>query len=861
MVAARKLYPSAVLAFPGSQERKLREFLEIYPMETAKIRDIDLDLIERLIVVDTKKPGRIGPFGEVAKRIGPANILIFDHHPFTEGDIRGGVEVVEEVGATTTILTEIIRDRKIGIDPMEATILCLGVYEETGSMRYPSTTERDLLAVAYLLKRGANLNIISEFIKAELSREELDLLNELVESAREIVIHGIKVAICKAEREEYLGDVAHLAHRIIDMEDIDAVVLAIDMEGKVVLIGRSRVPELNMAQLMTGFGGGGHAFAASATVKEKPLGIIEDELVHGIAATIRPLKIASDIMTHHVITIPWNSRVREAETMMTKYGVNVLPVIKNDQYLGLLSRENVEKALFHGFHRSRVEDFTTTDAEVATPDDSIRSIEAVMIEQNQRFLPVLRDDKVVGAITRTDLLRSLYEDFLKRSRIGSEDVSERSAMGRDVSSFMQERFPRAVMEILREAGRIAVECGASVFLVGGSVRDLLMGGRNLDIDIVVEGNGVAFARELAKRFEARVKSHERFATAKITFTPRGDLDSALTIDVATARTEYYEKPAALPKVEMSSIKKDLYRRDFTINTLAVQLNPDRFGRLIDFFGGMRDIKEKTIRVLHNLSFIEDPTRAFRAVRFSERFGFRISKHTLNLMRSALKLNLFDRLSGSRLYDELILIFHETHPLKALKRLETYALTGVIHPKLKFSEAIEETMNSVQEIFAWYSLLFTEDHPKKEYIYLMALLSELGEEEKEAALSRLSAPPNVKARMLASFRTAEDTSRQLPGEDPARIYELLHGLDIETLLYTMAICKDKEKQKAVSKYLIELRDVRPQLTGNDLKALDIPPGPAYSRLLRRVLEEKLKGNLPTKEEELSFVRELAGRGEG
>ncbi|MGE5893558.1 MAG: polya polymerase, partial [bacterium] len=318
---------------------------------------------------------------------------------------------------------------------------------------------------------------------------------------------------------------------------------------------------------------------------------------------------------------------------------------------------------------------------------------------------------------------------------------------------------------------------------------------------------------------------------------------------------------ALPKVEMSSIKKDLYRRDFTINTLAVELNPDGYGKLIDFFGGQRDIKERIIRVLHNLSFIEDPTRAFRAVRFSERFGFRISKHTVNLMRSALKLNLLDRLSGSRLYDELLLTFDETEPVKALKRLSTYALLEVIHPNLQFSEKIEEALSAVHEIFAWYSLLFTEERPKREHIYLMALLSELTEEERGAALARLSTPLNVKKKMISSFRDAEEAIKSLSNDDPADIYRGLHGLDIETILYTMALSKDKEKQKAISRYLIELRAVKPLVTGHDLKKLSVRPGPIYAKILSKVLEEKLRGKLPTKEKELSFVKKMIQKKQG
>jgi len=852
MMGAKKLFPSAQLVFPGAQEKKVRDFLEIYPVDSMRIKDVELDRVGRLIIVDTKKPDRIGDLKNVAERLRAPDIWIYDHHPFTEGDIRGGVEIIEDVGATATIFTELIKGQNIPLDPMEATILCLGIYEETGSLRYPSTTERDLLAVAYLLRRGANLRIVSEFVKAELSRDELELLNILINSLKTIIINGIRIAFCKAEREEYMGDVAHLAHRIMDMEEIDAVILMLGMEGKVVLIGRSRVNELNMGLLFERFEGGGHPFAASATIKERPLELIEDELTNELRKIIKPRKTIADIMTRPVITISWDETIKEAESRMTKYGVNVLPVVKDEKYIGILSREIVEKALYHGFYKSKAVDFTTTDAEVASTDDSIREIEARMIEQNQRFLTVLKGDNIVGAITRTDLLRNLYEDFLKRSRIGKERLTVRTPIGRNIASVISERFPKTVVEILRNAGKIAEEKKYTAFLVGGTVRDLLLANKNLDIDIVIEGDGILFARQLAREYDVKIKTHERFSTAKIIFPPMKLPEKGLTIDIATARTEYYEKPAALPKVEMSSIKKDLYRRDFTINTLAVRLNQEGFGTLIDFFGGQRDIKEKIIRVLHNLSFIEDPTRAFRAVRFAERFGFRISKHTLNLMKSAQKLALFDHLSGSRLYDELLLTFHETEPVKALKRLSENDLLQVIHQNLRFNDETEELLNAVHETIAWYLLLFTEDKPRQEQIYLMALLSQLTNSEKASALMRLATPENVKKRILARFRHAQEIVSSIRNDDPAHIYHVLHGHDIETILYTMAICREKNKQKAISKYLIDLRYTKPLMNGNDLKKMSIPPGPVYARILQKVLDERLRGKLVTKVDEITFV---------
>lgn len=847
MMAAGKLYPDAWIVFPGSQEKKVRDFISAFqPVEIRRVKDVDLLKVKRLIIVDTKSPERIGPFAELVSKSGGPLVHIYDHHPRTKGDIPGSVEVLEDVGATATIFAEILKSRKIPVTPMEATILCLGIYEETGSLLFPSTTERDILAVASLLKRGASLKIVSGFLRTELSKEELDLLNEFLKSSDDMEIDGIRIKIVKASREDYVGDAAHFAHRIMDMEDIDALVLLLGMQGKIVMVSRSRVPELDVAEVMKGFGGGGHPSAASAIVKEIPLEVVEDEVKRVIKSSIRHGKSARDVMTTPVITISWSDTVKTAESMMTRYGVNVLPVVRDGKYRGIISREVVEKAIFHGFTKSAVGDFTTTDAQTVSHDTQVRDIERLMIEQNQRFMPVLEGDRIIGAITRTDILRLLYEDMLKRSRLHLP-AEERPSMGRNLATWLREKFPPSISDMLKLAGETADGLGFKAYLVGGSVRDLLRGEENLDIDIVIEGDGIAFAKEFGRRLNAKVKTHERFGTARI-------ITEYLKLDVATARTEYYESPAALPTVETSSIKKDLYRRDFTINTLAVALNPRDFGLLIDFFGGQRDLREKTIRVLHNLSFIEDPTRAFRAVRFSERFGFKLSKHTENLIKSALRMDLFDKLSGSRLYEELLLTFSETEPVKAIKRLSEYGLLKVIHPNLLFDGRLESALQSIHDTLSWFNLLFLEEKPDKGDIYLMALLSTLSEDERGTAFARLSMPSKIKEKINRGILHSRELIRALPLRDPAGIYKALHHLDLETILFAMAVAVNDNKKKEISRYLIELRKVKPQCTGRDLKNMGILPGPLYSEILDTLLEERLRGALETKEDELAFIRE-------
>lgn len=850
MIAAKKLYPHADIVFPGSQERKVRDFIEVFnPVKLKRIKDIEPDKARKLIIVDAKHRDRIGPLQELLsnKRL---KIHIYDHHPFTKDDIRGEVEKIEDVGATATIFAEILKSRRLHPTPMEATVLALGIYEETGCLLFPSTSQRDLLAVAYLLKRGANLNIVSNYLKMELNAEELDLLNEMIKSLTELVVGGVRIALAKASRDSYIGDAAHLAHRIMDMEDIDAVILLLSMEGKILIVARSRVPELDVAGLLKEFGGGGHPAAASATIKEASVEIVADRITQLLSDHVKPGKIALDVMTRPVITIDANNSIKEAEDMMTRYGVNVLPTVRDGKYSGVISREIVEKALYHGFGKNRCSEFATTDAMTVQPDTAIRDIESIMIEQNQRFMPVIKGGIIVGAITRTDLLRVMYEEFLRRRRLDKEDVTERSSSGRNLSSWLREKFPDEVYTLLKESGEIAESMGYNAYLVGGSVRDLLLGQENLDIDIVIEGDGIEFAKSLSQKLKTKVRSHHRFGTAQI-------ISDGLRVDIATARTEYYESPVALPKVETSSIKKDLYRRDFTINTLAIKLNPREFGLLIDFFGGQRDIREKTIRVLHNLSYIEDPTRSFRAIRFSERFGFKLSKHTENLIKSAIKMDIFDKLSGSRLYEELFLAFKETNPVKTLKRLSDFDLLKVINKNLVFDEKLEATLLSLYETLAWYNLLYLDEKPDIGILYLMALLSNLTDRDRKEALERLSAPPKINDIVMKSISDSSFMLSRLPANDPAGLYDLLIHLDLEIILFSMAVTTDRQQKKEISNFLIELRTVKPFMRGADLKRLGLPQGPLYSKILKSLLDEKLRGRFKTIDDERNYVRRHFG----
>lgn len=853
-MSAKKLYPEAVVVLPGSMERRVKIFFENFrPFEIKKIKEIDLEKVRTLIVVDTRSISRIGELAQFLRK--GVKVHLYDHHPKGDDDIKADFEITEQIGALASLFTEIFRKKNIEINPLEATLLCLGIYEETGCLLFPSTTPRDVEAVAYLLKKGANLNIVSQFLKEELSKEEISLLNEILNSLQEYLINGVRINIGHGVQEQP-RDISHIAHKVMDIIDTEALFLIIEMQDKILIIGRSNTPQVDVGLILSQFGGGGHWAAGSATLREKPVTLLIEELIKVIKEYIKPQKVAKDLMTTPVISVQWDKTIKEVEEIMTKYGINAMPVVKGESFLGVITRGVVEKAIFHGLKRSKVGDFATTDAYTAEEDTPIWEIEKNMVELNQRFVPILREQKVVGVITRTDILRNLYEELIRKFKI-SKPKEEAEESRKNVANLMREFFSEEVYEILLNIGKLAEEMGYGAYLVGGSVRDILMRRLSPDIDIVVEGDGIAFAHELAKRIDGKVIPHPRFATAKILKEIRknGEIKKYY-IDIATARTEYYESPASLPKVETSSIKKDLYRRDFTINALAVKLNTKDFGLLIDFFGGQRDIKDKKIKVLHNLSFVEDPTRAIRAIRFSEKLGFKISKHTENLIKLAVKMNIFEKLKGPRLYEELILLLKETLPHNSIKRLGDFGLLKLIHPNIEEKKIYNDLAKAYETIQGIE--LFLKEEYRKEFIYLMVILWGLDSKAREELLQRICTPPNVIKELIENINSAQQTLNSFGIEDSedfnVRVYNLLKPLNIETIILIMIYAKEWQK-RAMFTYLTKLKDIKPIITGEDLKKLGIKPGPVYRKILECILREKLQGRLLSKEEEIAFVKEL------
>jgi tRNA nucleotidyltransferase (CCA-adding enzyme) len=860
LLAAQKLYPDARVVFPGSQERNLKNFFinsMVYLFNLAELQSIDFERVDRLVLVDTRQAGRIGKLAALVGKPG-VEIHIYDHHPAGENDIRGSVEICEPTGANVTILVEEIRARGVDIGPDEATIMCLGLYEDTGSFTYPSTTAKDFLAAAHLLSKGANINIVSDLIARELSPEQVTLLNDMIQAAQRLNINGVEVVTTSISRESYIPDFAFLVQKMARMENLDVIFALALMESKIHIVARSRIGEVDVGAILGSVGGGGHAYAAAATVKGQPLTQVEQRLLEILFAQIKARRQARHLMSSPAICVAPEVSCEDANNLLTRYNVNALLVtVKTDgreELRGYITRQVIEKALFHKLGAVPVSEYTNTEAASVGPEADLQEIQQKIIDNKQRILPVMDAGHIVGVITRTDLLNVLVGQG--RSDTGSSAESLRESFTprtRNVGRFMQERLSPRLMGILREIGQVASSLGCGAFVVGGFVRDLFLFRGDEDMDIVIEGDGIAFAKRYARLAGARIHTHEKFGTAVIIY-PDGS-----KIDVASARLEYYKFPAALPVVEMSSIKLDLYRRDFTINTLAIQLNPDRFGTLIDFFNAQKDIKEKTIRVLHNLSLVEDPTRVFRAIRFEQRYGFSISRLTAGLIQNAVAMDFFRGLSGRRMFHELQLILQEEAPAAAIGRMDDFGLLKEIHPCLACDKPLVELLGACKQVLSWYDLLFLDESYMKWAVYFLALIHRCEAAQAQDICRRFELAPRLQKMFVGGRKKAgaclQWLVRSLPVANSA-LYHRLAELQTELILFMMAATDQEKVKKTISLYFTNLRRTSIALKGEDLKRLGVSPGPIFRRILQAVFDAKLNGRLETYEEELEYARRLA-----
>lgn len=854
MVAASKIYPGSVLIFPGSQEKNLRNFYiqsTTYLFNFKPFKDIDPDAVKLLVVVDTRQKSRLV---HVQPLLDNPNVEIhaYDHHPDTDEDVDAVKSVVEPWGSATSILIRIMRERGIEVGPEEATMLGLGIYEDTGSFSFASTTSHDFDAASWLCSHGMDLTVIAELLNRDLSAEQVAILGDLVDSATTHDINGVQVVITEVTTSHFVSDFALLAHKLIDLENIRILFAIGRMGDRIHLVARSKTPDVDVGRICSSFGGGGHSYAASATIKDKTLSEVRDELFTLLYSSINPQIVVETLMSRPAVAIKENKSMRDAAELMTRFGLKGVPVVARGKRIcvGILEHKIADKALSHGLDDLPVSEYMLRDFSSITPVTDIYDVMEIILGRRQRLVPVIEKGLLSGVITRTDLINKLVEE---PARIPESLLPERKREA-NILTFMKQRLSDETMTLLSHAGELAQDMGQEVYAVGGFVRDIILNRPNNDIDLVVEGDGIEFARRLAVELGGRVKPHHKFKTAVVI------LPDDMRIDVATARLEYYEYPAALPTVELSSIKMDLYRRDFTINAIATQLNPGSFGQVVDFFGAQEDIKRRKVRVLHSLSFVEDPTRILRAIRFEQRFGFQVGEQTLRLVKNAIQLNLFNMLSGSRIFHELKLIMEEEEPLASLVRMQELNILPAIHPLLKLTPERLKMLTELEKVHNWYRLLYNDEQPEPWRLYFLGLGVRISREKMFNVMSRL----NLTKREEREFASMRDLigaafGKLMHWKDKesalSQLCRILDPLPVEGVLFLMAKSRKEAMRRKLSQYLARFRYETVDVTGEDLKDMNIPEGPIYSTILGKVRDAKIDGKADTREQQLELARKV------
>lgn len=870
-VGAAKLYPDARVAFPGSLNRNVREFVSLHGegLPIVPLRSVDLASVARLVIVDTADCTRLG---EIAALCGTPDVevIIFDHHAGSEDQkpafVRPENWVLSTDGSQASSMVHILRGRDIPISPLEASIFALGIHEDTGSLTYPQSTVRDAEMLAVCMRLGASQALIERYLHNPLTPDQRDLLLRVIDEVRTVRIHGHDVFVAALESEAYVDGLSVIAHKVMDLLNCEVLIQAVLMIGRVFVTARSRLGSVDVAALLHTVGGGGHAQAASGVVRNATAQEVVDRLLSTLNDTSQELLTAAHIMSRPVHFIDADTSVTDALLVAQRYGHSGIAVQGGGVVVGIAARRDLDKAIRHGLGHAPVKGIMSRNVVLAPESATVEELRRLMVDANVGRVPVVVDEAymqakrtgrvrvsdVKGIATRTDVLAAFQQPEERREAQAAYQACMLHPLG-ELPFFGP---------ILQAAAALSSSFDGA-YLVGGFVRDLILGLPNADLDIAVEGNGVEFAELLAQELGGRVRVHQKFRTA-VVLPPAEMLATAplwitegrepFHIDVATCRTEFYDYPAALPVVEHASIRQDLFRRDFTINAMAVALKGEEYGTVLDFFGGLTDLQTGAIRVLHNLSFIEDPTRIFRAVRYENRYGFRMDEQTRALAKGCVGMRLVGDLSSARLRDELIALLGERSVDWSLERIYQLGVAKQVHPRLATGP---KTVALIRRMDGLIAELTVASEVKRWRIRLSALTRNMEHDELFIWLEKLrlrhADSSVVRDSVVLAPRVAEQLAEQVSSSWDA--HRLLSRLSTESLIYLLAVSDNRAAHERVYEFLTELRHRRPALSGADVMSLGLRQGPAVGAVLQELLRARVEGRIGDREEELQMAEAL------
>lgn len=838
LALAKLLFPGSVATTQGALSRQIRAFLRLYRDELDLVThdSIDMDAVTELVVVDTADPNRIKPFDQL---LGKVPVTLYDHHPTPVNAIVAARGLVEKLGATATLLTRELHATAVPIPAPVATLALLAIHEDSGNLTFDLTTPDDYRAAAHLLASGANLGMVRRFAHDHLGADQLAFRDALLQHATTTEVAGRPVVTAAFRYPEYVPAVSGLVNDLLDLYAVDAAIAAVEMDGSTLVFARSNERFDCATALNESIGGGGHAGAAFGKSDQPPeatLRLVLTALADHAAPTIH----ARDLMSSPVKSLHQSDTVATAVERLLLYGHNGMPVLDDaGTVVGVVSRRDLDRALRHGLGASRVTGFMSKDVVSAPPTATLAKLETLVLDNNIGRIPIVENGALIGIVTRTDIIGA-------RHHRPHDDRAGR----------LLERLPSSARDALEHARQLAE--GAALYLVGGTVRDLLLGAGVKDIDLVFIGDAARFGTKLQAALGGTLSAHVEFGTATLV------LPSGLELDIAAAREETYARPGALPDVVPSSISKDMSRRDFTINSMALRLNPAP-PELLDPYQGEADLSARQLRILHPLSFVEDPTRVLRGARLAGRLGFSFEADTAERARAVLAhqrrisergqtpaaedaadgLTVPVTVSHSRSRAELQLIFEEPRVAPALTVLADLGALDAIFG-LQAQGGPLDALALAHELDT-----LGKEAPLPAESYLLALLVGAEEQAAEWHVETFNWPRRhlqTRSRLLGILGREPRSNGRRGG---AIRDEELEALD------TPARWLLRAAEPTLTGRLDRLERQPPprRLRGSDVVALGLLPGPDVGRVLDAVAEARAEGRLSDFAEELELAREL------
>ena len=870
-LGAKKLFPEGTPLLPRHINRNVQQFLNLYwdvlPFLTAG--DWRRRRVNEVVLVDTSS------LNSVRGMVREPHVRVIDHHmEYTPRE--GWVYQVEPVGATTTLLVEELQVSGLSLAPEEATLLLLGIYEDTGSLTYDTSTGRDGHAAAWLLDQGAKLDIVRRFLTVPLTPQQQALYDELQSNIRWHRIHGQTMAVATAIAPPGFNDeISSVAHRLRETLVPGGLFVLVQLGDDVQLVARSSHEDVDVSVVARELGGGGHSRAAAALVVGENVNKTARRVEEILPQIVEPMANVSQIMSYGVQTITPDKKVSEALQQMLRTGHEGYPVVdpQSGEIVGLLTRRAVDRAVNHEMDDLPVKRVMRAGNITVRPSESIERVQELMLREGWGQIPVVAEKREaeskasppIGIVTRTDLLNYWFRP-------------EADVLGPDLKGKMEESFPPPLWAMVKAVGEEAAALGMPLYFVGGLVRDLLLGKAPTDLDMVVEGDAIELVRRLQERFGGEVHTHSRFGTAKWFVTleiwrkvmeetgislpqikgedAQGmDIDETLpsSIDFVTARSEFYQEPSALPQVERGSIKLDLHRRDFTVNTLAARLDGAHLGELLDFYGGRRDLELGLIRVLHSLSFVDDPTRILRAIRLEQRLGFTIEPRSLELIEGDLPM--LDRVTGDRIRHEIELALREADPVSVIERLDSLGILEHIQPGLTWkpdSAVYFERVSEYRDDPIWAGVVPDESI---EFLYFALWLADLPGEVQQATVDRLRGRKTTREDVLAVGQLIDELRALQPAALPSEVTAVCERYEPRVLLAARIRLGDDPYGSMLDRYYGEWRFVKTALTGEDLRAMGLDPGPQFAHLLDELLAARLDGHVTDESGERKLLDKL------